>query len=223
MRNHFRYGIQLPAKFQVASTYAVEPGDLCYLIGGVGTNTVYPVSAFVWLTDLAESQARVRSYFAGVAMSAVDGDATDRNVTLDTSPFSVWRMELATATSIEQGDPLGPAELLSSFYANKLAGPVGLGRSLALAHEAGENLTGVNVSFLPVMWFPDRQVQGIARNDIAALTDNSGGTASSTLASITAGAAYAQADMTAVKNAIASLAYRMNKLTAQARSRGWQE
>lgn len=40
----------------------------------------------------------------------------------------------------------------------------------------------------------------------AALTDSTGGTASSTLASITAGASYAQADMAAVKNAIASLA-----------------
>jgi len=40
----------------------------------------------------------------------------------------------------------------------------------------------------------------------AALTDSTGGTASTTLAAITAGAAYAQADMTAVKNAIASLA-----------------
>lgn len=43
-----------------------------------------------------------------------------------------------------------------------------------------------------------------------ALTDNSGGTASTTIASITAGAAYSQADMTAVKNAIATLAARDN-------------
>ena len=38
------------------------------------------------------------------------------------------------------------------------------------------------------------------------LTDSTGGSASTTLAAITAGAAYAQADMTAAKNAIASLA-----------------
>jgi hypothetical protein len=38
------------------------------------------------------------------------------------------------------------------------------------------------------------------------LTDNTGGAVSTTLASITAGAAYAQADATATKNAIASLA-----------------
>lgn len=39
----------------------------------------------------------------------------------------------------------------------------------------------------------------------ADLTDSTGGTPGATLAAITAGAAYAQADMTAVKNAIASL------------------
>jgi hypothetical protein len=38
------------------------------------------------------------------------------------------------------------------------------------------------------------------------LTDSTGGAVSTTLAAITAGAAYAQADMTATKNAIASLA-----------------
>lgn len=45
----------------------------------------------------------------------------------------------------------------------------------------------------------------------AALTDSTGGTASTTLASITAGASYAQADMVAVKNAIASLARLLNQ------------
>lgn len=39
-----------------------------------------------------------------------------------------------------------------------------------------------------------------------ALTDSTGGTASNTLAAITAGASYAQADLTAIKNALASLA-----------------
>lgn len=49
-------------------------------------------------------------------------------------------------------------------------------------------------------------VDGIT--DIAAitpLTDSTGGTPSGTLAAITAGGTYAQADMVAVKNAIASL------------------
>lgn len=41
------------------------------------------------------------------------------------------------------------------------------------------------------------------------LTDSTGGTASTTLAAITAGASYAQADMSAVKNALASIAARL--------------
>jgi hypothetical protein len=42
------------------------------------------------------------------------------------------------------------------------------------------------------------------------LTDNSGGTASSTIAAIAAGAGYTQADMVAVKNALATLAAKQN-------------
>lgn len=51
----------------------------------------------------------------------------------------------------------------------------------------------------------------MAARTAAALTDNTGGTVSTTLAAITAGATYTQADMVAVKNAIASLADQMNK------------
>jgi len=48
---------------------------------------------------------------------------------------------------------------------------------------------------------------------VAQLTDSSGGTASDTLAAITAGASYSQTDLTAIKNAIASLAAKINSLT----------
>lgn len=51
----------------------------------------------------------------------------------------------------------------------------------------------------------------MAARTAAALTDNTGGTVSTTLAAITAGATYTQADMVAVKNALASLADQMNK------------
>jgi hypothetical protein len=44
------------------------------------------------------------------------------------------------------------------------------------------------------------------------VTDSTGGTASTTLAAITAGAAYDQADLTAIKNAIASLASQLAKI-----------
>ena len=43
------------------------------------------------------------------------------------------------------------------------------------------------------------------------LTDNSGGTAGTTLAAVTAGATYAQADIVALKNSVSSLAAQLNK------------
>jgi hypothetical protein len=52
----------------------------------------------------------------------------------------------------------------------------------------------------------------VAAQTAAALTNNTGGTVSTTLAAITAGAIYTQADMLAVKNALASLADQFNKL-----------
>jgi hypothetical protein len=44
------------------------------------------------------------------------------------------------------------------------------------------------------------------------LTNNTGGTVSTTLAAITAGATYAQADLTAIKNALASIASQLGKI-----------
>ena len=47
---------------------------------------------------------------------------------------------------------------------------------------------------------------------VTTFTDNSGGTASNTLAAVTAGASYAQADIVALKNAVASLAAKLNTI-----------
>lgn len=58
---------------------------------------------------------------------------------------------------------------------------------------------------------PPIQVSGA--NEVA-LTDSTGGTPSTTLAAIAAGAGYTQADMVAVKNALASLAQSQNAVLA---------
>lgn len=55
------------------------------------------------------------------------------------------------------------------------------------------------------LWGVTPVVQPASANQ-AGITDSTGGTASTTLGAITAGAAYAQADMVAVKNALASIA-----------------
>ncbi|MDE2144972.1 MAG: hypothetical protein KGJ01_03345 [Patescibacteria group bacterium] len=46
----------------------------------------------------------------------------------------------------------------------------------------------------------------------AAITDSTGGTASTTFAAITAGATYAQGDMVAAKNALAQIALSLNEI-----------
>lgn len=53
-----------------------------------------------------------------------------------------------------------------------------------------------------------------AVGELTPFTDNSGGTASNTLAAITAGSTYAQADITALKNAVASLAAKIDAIIA---------
>jgi len=59
---------------------------------------------------------------------------------------------------------------------------------------------------------------GLALGAIVNLTDNSGGTASDTIAVI--GATYDQAE---VRNAVASLAAKVNEVITNARARGWVE
>lgn len=55
---------------------------------------------------------------------------------------------------------------------------------------------------------------------VAALTDSTGGTATSTIAAITAGAAYAQADLTAIKNGLATLAANNNAILTALKAAG---
>jgi hypothetical protein len=75
--------------------------------------------------------------------------------------------------------------------------------------------TDVTITYLGATTIPagtkfDFFIPKIAALD--ALTDSTGGTASNTLAAITAGASYAQADITAIKNALASLAARQAQI-----------
>jgi hypothetical protein len=48
--------------------------------------------------------------------------------------------------------------------------------------------------------------------DPGAITDNTGGAASATFAAITAGSSYAQADITAIKNALSEVALMLNAI-----------
>ena len=58
------------------------------------------------------------------------------------------------------------------------------------------------------------QANGTQASALSAITDSTGGTPATTFAAITAGGAYAQADMTAVKNALAQVATSLNAIRA---------
>ena len=51
-----------------------------------------------------------------------------------------------------------------------------------------------------------------ATTSLTAIIDSTGGTAANTIAAITAGATYAQADLTAVKNGLASVSAKVNTI-----------
>lgn len=55
---------------------------------------------------------------------------------------------------------------------------------------------------------------------IAQTTDSTGGTAGDTIAAITAGGSYAQADLTAIKNGLASLTAKLNALQTACKGAG---
>jgi hypothetical protein len=105
------------------------------------------------------------------------------------------------------------------------AGATTLGGNLTLGDNnvVAGTTTGVKVGTAVAQkigfWNVTPVVQTAAAGQAAAaaqtqdsLTDSTGGTASTTLAAITAGAAYDQADLTAIKNAIASLASQLAKI-----------
>jgi hypothetical protein len=92
------------------------------------------------------------------------------------------------------------------------------GSNIVLGTTTGSNIGTATTQKLG-FWNATPVVQPAAAAQAAAaaqtqdtLTDSTGGSASTTLAAITAGATYAQADLTAIKNAIASLAAQLAKV-----------
>lgn len=86
------------------------------------------------------------------------------------------------------------------------------------------NCTSFNVSQKVALTKTFRQITGGAiltpTAGVANLTDSTGGSVTTTLAAITAGASYAQADLTAIKNGLASLNARVNTLQANLKTAG---
>ena len=106
----------------------------------------------------------------------------------------------ADTSALHLGDSTSSDVILLSSGGTKILGNIGFYNTTPVARSAAYTQTYATA---------DRT---IASRTAAALTNNTGGTVSTTLAAITAGASYAQADMTAVKNALASIADQLNKL-----------
>lgn len=89
-------------------------------------------------------------------------------------------------------------------YLPLAGGTMADGSNVALGTGTGTKLGTASTQKLG-LWGATPVVQPAGAAQVA-LTDSTGGTASATLASIAAGGSYAQADLVAIKNAIASLA-----------------
>ena len=92
---------------------------------------------------------------------------------------------------------------MSAFPSLDLCGSFNTGQKKALVEALGQSGATITPTASPVT-----------------LTDSTGGTASNTLAAITAGASYAQADATATKNGLASLAAKVNALLTACKTAG---
>lgn len=64
------------------------------------------------------------------------------------------------------------------------------------------------------------KANGTQASAITAITDSTGGTPGTTFAAITAGGAYAQADLVAIKNALAQIAVTLNALNTAIKNAG---
>jgi len=126
--------------------------------------------------------------------------ATRRGFIGDTSTLTTDIYLKADTSALHLGDSTSADVIVLSAGGTKILGNIGFYNTTPVARPAAYTQTYATA---------DRT---IAARTAAAITNNTGGTVSTTFAAITAGAAYAQADMTAVKNALASIADQFNKL-----------
>ncbi len=130
-----------------------------------------------------------------------DSDGVTRRGIVGDYNFGTTDIILKSDTgALHLGDSTSNDVIVLSAGGTKILGNIGFYNTTPVARPAAYTQTYATA---------DRT---IAARTSAAITNNTGGTVSTTFAAITAGAAYAQADMTAVKNALASIADQFNKL-----------
>ncbi len=192
-------------------------GFLCTAFAAAPTNYFRRANG----TGAAPTAVTAGQYIGGLFCQAFDGSAYFENVRIAMLTNELQSGSAAGSRMSFQCVVNGTRTLTEamSIYGNSINANVPLVLADAANISAGTT-SGTKIGTATAQklgfWNATPVIQPAAAGQAAAaaqaqstLTDSTGGTASTTLAAITAGATYAQADMTAVKNAIASLAARL--------------
>jgi prefoldin subunit 5 len=192
----------VPTATALTGDVTVNSSGVTAIGSGVIVDADVSASAEIAVSKLADGAARqlLQTDAAGTGVEWTDN--VDIPGTLDVTGAAVLDSTLTVAGA-------------ATFNGNVTIGDTD---NIVLATGTGTKI-GTAVGQKIGFWNVTPVVQPAAAGQAAAaaqtqdsLTDSTGGTASTTLAAITAGAAYAQADLTAIKNAIASLASQLAKI-----------
>jgi hypothetical protein len=199
------------------------------------TGSVAPVAAFKAASTSAGTTTGPAIDFLYQDNSAVESTtgriAFPRDGADDTADITLSVANAGVMTEVFRAKPTGEVDIAGTLIVTGLItanGGITMGdaKDIALNTTTGTKLgtsTSQKLGFFnatPIVqrsaWtqtFATADKTHAARTS-AAITNNTGGAVSTTLAAITAGAAYAQGDMTATKNALASLADQVGKVRA---------
>jgi hypothetical protein len=192
----------VPTATALTGDVTVNSSGVTAIGSGVIVDADVSASAEIAVSKLADGAARqlLQTDAAGTGVEWASN--IDVPGTLDVTGAAVLdsTLTVAGATTLNGSLTMGDAEDIV----------VNTGTGTKIGTAVGQKIGFWNVT--PVVQPAAAGQAAAAAQTQDSLTDSTGGTASTTLAAITAGAAYAQADLTAIKNAIASLASQLAKI-----------
>jgi hypothetical protein len=192
----------VPTATALTGDVTVNSSGVTAIGSGVIVDADVSASAEIAVSKLADGAARqlLQTDAAGTGVEWASN--IDVPGTLDVTGAAVLdsTLTVAGATALNGSLTMGDADDIV----------VNTGTGTKIGTAVGQKIGFWNVT--PVVQPAAAGQAAAAAQTQDSLTDSTGGTASTTLAAITAGAAYAQADMTAIKNAIASLASQLAKI-----------
>jgi hypothetical protein len=192
----------VPTATALTGDVTVNSSGVTAIGSGVIVDADVSASAEIAVSKLADGAARqlLQTDSAGTGVEWASN--IDVPGTLDVTGAAVLdsTLTVAGATTLNGSLTMGDADDIV----------VNTGTGTKIGTAVGQKIGFWNVT--PVVQPAAAGQAAAAAQTQDSLTDSTGGTASTTLAAITAGAAYAQADLTAIKNAIASLASQLAKI-----------